>query len=56
METNTASDEQSEEQMLERLLELEGLLEADLGRKPKHQKPAMQKQWQQEIEEITAQL
>ncbi|CAH1565920.1 ABC transporter [Vibrio owensii] len=56
METNTASDEQSEEQMLERLLELESLLEADLGRKPKHQKPAMQKQWQQEIEEITAQL
>lgn len=37
METNTASDEQSEEQMLERLLELESLLEADLGRKPKHQ-------------------
>ena len=56
METNTASDGQSEEQMLERLLELESLLEADLGRKPKHQKPAMQKQWQQEIEEITAQL
>ncbi|WP_101959824.1 ABC-F family ATP-binding cassette domain-containing protein [Vibrio harveyi] len=56
METNTVSDEQSEEQMLERLLELESLLEADLGRKPKHQKPAMQKQWQQEIEEITAQL
>ncbi len=56
METNTAPDEQSEEQMLERLLELESLLEADLGRKPKHQKPAMQKQWQQEIEEITAQL
>ncbi|WP_061007621.1 ABC-F family ATP-binding cassette domain-containing protein [Vibrio sp. CUB2] len=56
METNTASDEQSEEQMLERLLELESLLEADLGRKPKHQKPAMQEQWQQEIEEITAQL
>ena len=56
IEAETGSDDQSEEQMLERLLELESLLEADLGRKPKHQKPAMQKQWQQEIEEITAQL
>jgi len=46
----------SEEQLLERLVELETLLEADLGRKPKHQKPAMQQEWQQEIENITAQL
>lgn len=46
----------SEEQLLERLVELEALLEADLGRKPKHQKPAMQQEWQQEIENITAQL
>lgn len=53
---STSSDTQSEEQMLERLLELESLLEADLGRKPKHQKPAIQRKWQQEIEEITAQL
>ncbi|MFM2587665.1 ABC-F family ATP-binding cassette domain-containing protein [Vibrio sp. TBV020] len=46
----------TEEQLLERLVELETLLEADLGRKPKHQKPAMQQEWQQEIENITAQL
>ncbi|TFH91631.1 ABC-F family ATP-binding cassette domain-containing protein [Vibrio ouci] len=46
----------SEEQLLERLLELESLLEADKQRKPKHQKPAMQQEWQQQIEEITAQL
>jgi ABC-type glutathione transport system ATPase component len=46
----------SEELLLERLLELESLLEADRQRKPKHQKPALQQEWQQQIEEITAQL
>ncbi|EEX94916.1 ABC transporter [Vibrio orientalis CIP 102891 = ATCC 33934] len=57
--SNSASptvETESEEQLLERLLELEGLLEADKQRKPKHQKPAMQQEWQQQIEEITAQL
>ncbi|MEF1175211.1 ATP-binding cassette domain-containing protein, partial [Vibrio sinaloensis] len=56
VEAEASADEQSEEQMLERLLELETLLEADLGRKPKHQKPAMQKQWQHEISQIMEQL
>lgn len=38
-----------EEQILERVLKLEELLDADIGRKAKHQKPALQKQWQTEI-------
>jgi ATPase subunit of ABC transporter with duplicated ATPase domains len=48
--------ELSEEQKLERLIELEALLEADSARKPKHQKPAMQKMWRQEIDQLSAQL
>jgi ATPase subunit of ABC transporter with duplicated ATPase domains len=46
----------SEEQLLERLIELEGLVEADCARKPKHQKPAMQQQWQEEIDQLSVQL
>lgn len=42
----------SEEALLTRLIELENLLEADLARKPKHQKPAMQQCWQEEINTI----
>ncbi|MBL1421105.1 MAG: ABC-F family ATP-binding cassette domain-containing protein [Alphaproteobacteria bacterium] len=41
-----------EEQILERVLELEELLEADLGRKAKHQKPALQQQWKVEISKL----
>ncbi|PCI87935.1 MAG: hypothetical protein COB24_04135 [Hyphomicrobiales bacterium] len=41
-----------DEQILERVLELEDLLKADLGRKAKHQKPALQQQWQVEISEL----
>ena len=49
--------ETSDEDILfERLLELEALLEADLERKPKHQKPKLQQQWQQEIAQISSQL
>ncbi|MEF1230831.1 ABC transporter ATP-binding protein, partial [Vibrio fortis] len=40
----------SEEAMLERLYQLETLIEDDKQRKPKHQKPKMQQQWQQELE------
>ena len=47
----SASDDQ-----LERLVALETLLEEDLARKPKHQKPQLQAQWRREIEEIEAQL
>ncbi|MES3408268.1 ABC-F family ATP-binding cassette domain-containing protein [Enterobacter hormaechei] len=42
--------------LLERLVALEMLLEEDLARKPKHQKPQLQAQWRREIEEIEAQL
>ena len=42
--------------LLERLVALETLLEDDLARKPKHQKPHLQAQWRKEIEEIEAQL
>ena len=35
--------------LLERLIALETLLEEDLARKPKHQKPQLQAQWRQEI-------
>ena len=42
--------------LLERLVALETLLENDLARKPKHQKPQLQAQWRKEIEEIEAQL
>ncbi|MCJ8323798.1 MAG: ABC-F family ATP-binding cassette domain-containing protein [Rhizobiales bacterium] len=60
---NTAAEQIAEEQLvndedslLERVLELETLLESDLARKPKHQKPALQKQWQAEISKIYAGL
>ncbi|MDE7887006.1 ABC-F family ATP-binding cassette domain-containing protein [Enterobacter hormaechei] len=42
--------------LLERLVALETLLEEDLARKPKHQKTQLQAQWRREIEEIEAQL
>ena len=42
--------------LLERLVALETLLEDDLARKPKHQKPQLQAQWRKEIEEIEARL
>ncbi|CAG9297199.1 ABC-F family ATP-binding cassette domain-containing protein [Celerinatantimonas diazotrophica] len=49
-------EDTEEEQLLERLLHLESLLAADRQRKPKHQKPDLQKQWQEEIEKISNQL
>lgn len=45
-----------EDALLETLLEVEGLLCADLQRKPKHQKQTMQATWRQQIRDITAQL
>tara|TARA_Y100001956_G_scaffold82649_1_gene104541 strand:+ start:4035 stop:5759 length:1725 start_codon:yes stop_codon:yes gene_type:complete len=54
--TETNASCSTEEQLLERLVELEALLEADLARKAKHQKPAMQQGWRDEIEIISAQL
>ncbi|MBD2813850.1 ABC-F family ATP-binding cassette domain-containing protein [Xenorhabdus sp. Flor] len=45
-----------EEVLLQRLIELEKLLQEDLNRRPKHQKPALQEEWRQEIEIISRQL
>ncbi|MDG3087911.1 ABC-F family ATP-binding cassette domain-containing protein [Vibrio hannami] len=45
-----------EEQLLERLIELETLLEEDKQRKPKHQKLNLQVQWKEEIDRVTSQL
>ncbi|MCS2160432.1 ATP-binding cassette domain-containing protein [Scandinavium sp. H11S7] len=42
--------------LLETLLVLETQLADDLARKPKHQKPQLQAQWQREIEVLTARL
>jgi len=42
--------------LLERLVMLEDLLESDLARKEKHQKPQRQQQWRKEIEQINQQL
>ena len=38
--------------LLETLCKLEEKLEQDQNRKPKHQKPALQKGWIEEIEKI----
>lgn len=46
----------NEDDMLERLIELESLLEDDLKRKTKRQKPDLQKAWKEEIEQIQTQL
>ncbi|WP_073582192.1 ABC-F family ATP-binding cassette domain-containing protein [Vibrio quintilis] len=54
--SSAGSDLPDEDAMLSRLVELESLLEADLARKPKRQKPALQQQWRDEIEAISAHL
>ena len=46
----------SEEDVLARLVELEEMLEADLQRKEKVQKPKRQAEWRDEIERLQAQL
>jgi len=51
---STASGE--EECMLTRLLALESKLAEDLARKPKHQKPELQRQWQQQIARLNTLL
>jgi len=45
-----------EDRWLERICELEQLLEDDLGRKVKFQKPALQQQWREEIELLNKKL
>lgn len=51
--TLTAWDEDA---LLLALLEVESKLDEDLARKPKHQKPALQAQWREEIALLKAQL
>ncbi len=53
---NASLINQQDEDLLERLFTLEALLEDDLGRKLKRQKPLMQSKWQDEIAQINAQL
>jgi ABC-type multidrug transport system ATPase subunit len=52
----TGDNLDSEEAILERLYQLETLIEDDKQRKPKHQKPKMQQQWLKELDQITHQL
>jgi len=44
------------DRQLERLCELEQLLADDLARKPRHQKPASQRAWQEELEQLNQAL
>ena len=46
----------NEEQLLGRLFELEALLDDDLGRRPRHQKPKLQLKWRDEISQINHSL
>ena len=46
----------SGEALLERIVELERLLEEDAARKPKFQKPGRQAAWKQELAELNARL
>src|SRR5471030_1399870 len=48
--------ETEEERLLATLLELESKLEEDLSRKVRHQKPELQRQWQQQIAQLSALL
>ncbi|WP_417347065.1 ABC-F family ATP-binding cassette domain-containing protein [Ferrimonas sp.] len=48
--------EMDEEALLQRLCQLEQLLADDLARKDRHQKPAKQQQWQQQIRQLSEQL
>ncbi|MBD9644649.1 MULTISPECIES: ABC-F family ATP-binding cassette domain-containing protein [unclassified Pantoea] len=51
--TENALDEDA---LLLALLEVESKLDEDLARKPKHQKPALQAQWREEIAKLKTQL
>ena len=46
----------NDDRRLQRLLELEALLQADLARKATHQKPALQQKWRAEIAKLYAEL
>jgi ATPase subunit of ABC transporter with duplicated ATPase domains len=48
--TSTEPEESDEERVLNRIIELEELLDQDLARKPKFQKPLKQEEWRKELE------
>ena len=50
------ADAESEDQMLQRIIELESLLANDRDRKPKFQKIANQEKWQAELNTLNSQL
>jgi len=54
--TLSVSQAEPTDDLLERLITLERVLEEDRLRKPKHQKPQLQAQWLEEIAALTAQL
>ncbi|MFC1234458.1 ABC-F family ATP-binding cassette domain-containing protein [Vibrio sp. F74] len=45
-----------EDQLLAYLIKLESLLDEDLQRRPKHQKPSLQQHWREEIDKISRQI
>ncbi|STS10532.1 Uncharacterized ABC transporter ATP-binding protein YheS [Ewingella americana] len=51
-EATPLKPDSEEERLLATLVELETKLAEDLARKPKHQKPALQREWQQQIEQL----
>jgi ATP-binding cassette subfamily F protein 3 len=51
-----ANRQVADEEALARIVEIESLLEADLARKPKFQKPELQQQWRAELAKLYARL
>lgn len=47
---------EAEEDILQQIIELETLLEADLQRKPRHQKPDLQSRWRRQIKKLNEKL
>lgn len=47
---------ESEDALLRRIIQLENLLSADLARKPKFRKPALQAAWREELERLNRRL
>jgi ATPase subunit of ABC transporter with duplicated ATPase domains len=51
-----ATPQHPQDALLERIVEIEAKLEADRARKARFQKPALQAQWQRELEELYRQI
>ena len=52
----SAGGADADEQLLERIVELEDLLRQDAARKPKFQKPKLQAAWRSELDELNRRL